>query len=95
MQKEPVKSKGIKWIRYDERNRTLDVAYARSGEYRYFEVEPEIYAWLSKIKSKGKFINRLVKEKYRYERLDAELIEPDEDDTERLLRESLHRPKKK
>lgn len=95
MQKEPVKSKGVKWIRYDERNRTLDVAYTRSGEYRYFGVEPETYAWLSKVESKGKFVNRLVKEKYRYERLDVELIVPRGDDIERLLRESLHSPKKK
>ena len=52
--------------------RTLDVAYVNSGEYRYFDVEPEVYAWLSKVESKGRFVNRLVKEKYRYERLNAE-----------------------
>jgi len=86
---EAVTSTGIRWIRYDERARTLDVAYVNSGEYRYFDVEPEVYAWLSKVESKGKFVNRLVKEKYRYERLNAEPTSTEEGDLEQLLRDSL------
>lgn len=87
-----VNSKGIRWIRYDERARTLDVAYAASGEYRYFDVGPEVYAWLKRAESKGKFVNRLVKEKYRYERLNVESAASEEGDLEQLLRESLHTP---
>jgi hypothetical protein len=86
---EAVNSSGIKWIRYDERARTLDVAYTNSGEYRYFDVGPEVYAWLVKAESKGKFVNRLVKEKYRYERLDVERSSSEEGDLEQLLRDSL------
>ena len=89
MHEEAVKSTGIKWIRYDERARTLDVAYINSGEYRYFDVEPEVYAWLSKVESKGKFVNRLVKERYRYERLNDEQASSEQGDLEQLLRDSL------
>jgi KTSC domain-containing protein len=89
---EVVNSKGISWVRYDERTRTLDVAYTSSGEYRYFDVGPEVYAWLMKAQSKGKFVNRLVKEKYRYERLDVESVASEEADLEQLLRESLNSP---
>ena len=89
-----VNSKGIRWIRYDEHARTLDVAYAASGEYRYFDVGPEVYAWLMKAESKGKFVNRLVKEKYRYERLDGESAASEEGDLEQLLHESLQSPTK-
>jgi hypothetical protein len=85
-------SKGIRWIRYDERTRTLDVAYTASGEYRYFDVGPEVYAWLMRAESKGKFVNRLVKEKYRYERLDVASAASEERDLEQLLRESLDSP---
>jgi hypothetical protein len=92
LQEEAVKSTGIKWIRYDERARTLDVAYVNSGEYRYFDVGPEVYAWLSRADSKGKFVNRLVKEKYRYERLGGESPASDEGDLEQLLRDSLQSP---
>ena len=92
MHTEAVNSKGIRWIRYDEQTRTLDVAYTGSGEYRYFDVEPEVYAWLMKVESKGKFVNRLVKEKYRYERLDAEQSLSEAGDLEQLLRDSLQPP---
>jgi hypothetical protein len=92
LQEEAVKSGGIRWIRYDERARTLDVAYVNSGEYRYFDVEPEVYAWLGKVDSKGKFVNRLVKEKYRYERLDSVPTSGEQGDLEQLLRDSLHSP---
>jgi hypothetical protein len=92
LHEEAVKSTGIRWIRYDERARTLDVAYVNSGEYRYFGVEPEVYVWLSKVESKGRFVNRLVKEKYRYERLDAEATSSAEGDLEQLLRDSLQLP---
>lgn len=89
MNTEAVNSKGIRWIRYDEQARTLDVAYTGSGEYRYFDVEPEVYGWLTKVDSKGKFVNRLVKEKYRYERLDVAQSSSEQGDLEQLLRDSL------
>lgn len=92
MQEEAVKSTGIKWLRYDEAARTLDVAYVNSGEYRYFDVGPEVYAWLSRAESKGKFVNRLVKEKYRYERLGGEPASTEQADLEQLLRDSLQSP---
>ena len=90
MRVEAIESKGIRWIRYDESSRTLDVAYTASGEYRYFDVASEVYAWLMRAESKGKFVNRLVKEKYRYERLDVDSAASAEADLEQLLRESLN-----
>ena len=94
MHTEAVNSKGIRWVRYDERTRTLDVGYTSSGEYRYFDVPPEVYSWLMKAGSKGKFVNRLVKEKYRYERLGVGSAASEEGDLEQLLRESLQSPTK-
>ena len=88
-----INSKGIRWIRYDESTRTLDVAYTNSGEYRYFDVGPEVYAWLVRAESKGKFVNRLVKERYRYERLDDWQASSGESDLEQLLRDSLESEK--
>lgn len=89
---EAVNSRGIESIRYDESTRTLDVTYTSSGEYRYFDVGPEVYAWLMKAESKGKFINRLVKDKYRHERLDGQSVPDQDGDLERLLGESLNLP---
>lgn len=92
LNEEAARSTGIRWIRYDEHARTLDVAYVNSGEYRYFDVAPGVYAWLSKVGSRGKFVNRLVKEKYRYERLNPAPASSEQADLEQLLRDSLHSP---
>ena len=69
--------------------RRLALLHRRPGS---FDGGPEVYAWLMKAESKGKFVNRLVKEKYRYERLDVESAATGEADLEQLLRESLHSP---
>jgi len=92
LHEDALKSSGIRSIRYDEHARTLDVAYVNSGEYRYFDVGPEVYAWLGRAESKGKFVNRLVKENYRYERLSAEPTPSEEGDLEKLLQDSLRSP---
>jgi hypothetical protein len=89
MDKELVDSSGIDWLRYDEVNRTLDVAYASSGEYRYFDVDRDVYEWLRKAQSKGKFINRLVKGKYRYERIDRGHSPAEDADLAKLHQDSL------
>lgn len=70
----PVKSKGIRRVEYDAGARTLDVEFSSSKVYRYFDVPPSVYAWLERVESKGRFVNRLVKDKYRFERVDG----PDE-----------------
>jgi hypothetical protein len=86
MEKQSVTSRGIQWIRYDEAKNILEVQYASSKAYRYFDVPITVYEWLLKAGSKGKFVNRLVKDKYAYERIDD--VSEDQD-LERLLRDSI------
>ena len=94
MEKQRVKSNAVKAIRYDALTRSLDVEFASASTYRYFEVPRDVYEWLLRVDSKGKFVNRLVKEKYRYERLGSSRSQPD-DDIEALLRDSLREPPKR
>ena len=82
-----VKSKGIRGIAYDAQARTLDVEFSSSKIYRYFDVPPSLYEWLTRVESKGRFINRLVKDKYRYERIDG----PSQADEASDLLDSLRR----
>jgi hypothetical protein len=86
----PAKSKGIRGIAYNAEQRTLDVEFASSKVYRYFDVPVEVYEWLARVKSKGRFVNRLVKEKYRYERVDDSVA--GEPDLSAALRKSLGLP---
>jgi len=84
----PVRSKGIRGVAYDPEARTLDVEFSSSRIYRYFDVPPSVYEWLTRVESKGRFINRLVKDKYRYERIDGPAAD-DEADLLETLRKSL------
>lgn len=92
-EKVPVQSKGIEWVAYDEKAQTLDVHFASSQTYRYFDVPPEVYEWLLRAKSKGKFVNRLVKDRYRYERLDSGPRSAADADLLALLEKSLDEPR--
>jgi hypothetical protein len=93
MEKRSDKSKAVKSLLYDDATRSLDVEFASASTYRYFDVPRDVYEWLLRVDSKGTFVNRLVKEKYRYERLDSGTSPPD-GDIEKLLRDSLREPTK-
>jgi hypothetical protein len=89
---QPVKSKGIRKVAYDAVARTLDVEFSSSRAYRYFDVPPSVYAWFGRVESKGRFINRLVKDKYRFERLDGPVAAGEETSLLDSLRKSLEHP---
>ena len=89
---QPVKSRGIRGVAYDPKARTLDVEFSSSRTYRYFDVPPSVYEWLVRVESKGRFINRLIKDKYRYERIDGPAAENDESSLIDNLRRSLESP---
>jgi KTSC domain-containing protein len=94
MERQPARSKGVHAVAYDPERRTLDVEFAGGKVYRYFEVSPDVYAWLMRVESKGRFINRLVRDKYRYERVEPE-IDPDAAEANLLdaLQRSLDKPR--
>lgn len=90
MQKTAVESSGINWVAYDDDERILSVEFASGAAYRYFDVPRSTFDWLLKAESKGKFVNRLVKDEYRYEAIDPEPgAEPGPDDLADLLKGSL------
>ena len=93
MEKVPVQSKGIDWVAYDEEAQTLYVHFGSSRTYRYFDVPPAVYAWLLRAPSKGKFVNRLVKDRYRYERFDSGSTGEGDADLLTLLEKSLSEPR--
>ena len=95
MAEPPAKAKSVRVVAYDAQRRTLDVEFAAGKVYRYFDVPPDVHAWLERVQSKGKFVNRLVRDKYRYERLDgggAPTGESGDDDLLAALQKSLETP---
>ena len=79
MDKQHLQSKAIRSVTYEGESRILEVEFESSSAYRYFDVPRDVYEWLLKVKSKGKFLNRLVKEKYRYERIEPKAGREDPD----------------
>lgn len=79
MHQQRVQSKAIRSVSYDDERKILEVEFESSSAYRYFDVPRDVYEWLLKVKSKGRFVNRLVKEKYRYERIGPETAHEDTD----------------
>jgi hypothetical protein len=92
IEKVPVQSKGIDWVAYDEEAQILCVHFGSTRTYRYFDVPPAVYAWLLRAPSKGKFVNRLVKDRYRYEQLEPDSSGKADADLLALLQKSLNDP---
>lgn len=58
----------IQKIQWDESN--LIIYFHNGGVYQYFDVPKELSVWLGDAKSPGAFLNREIKGKYRYTRID-------------------------
>jgi hypothetical protein len=78
----PVISTSIAAVSYDEQSRVLELEYASGRVYRYLDVPEEVVTWLRKARSKGGFVNRMIKDRYEYTEVptwpaqgDADLME--------------------
>jgi hypothetical protein len=78
----PVVSTSIATVAYNEQSRALEVEYASGRVYRYLDVPEEVFAWLLKARSKGGFVNRMIRNRYEYTQVptrsaggDADLME--------------------
>ena len=65
-----VRSTSIRAIGYDGRKRLLLVQFRDSGDtYAYFGVASGVFTELKRAPSKGRFVNAVIKGRYRYERV--------------------------
>ena len=63
-----VKSSNLRAIRYDAKEEVLEVAFVKSGTYRFLSVPKAVYDGLRRAKSKGKYLAAHVKNRYEFER---------------------------
>jgi hypothetical protein len=59
-------STAIEHISHDEAARKLHVTYAGGGTYTYYGVPNQVYAAFRAARSKGQFVNQLVKNRYDF-----------------------------
>jgi hypothetical protein len=61
-------STAISDINYQPETKTLFVRFRESGElYRYIDVPPRVYEAFRKASSKGRFLNRYIKDRYCFQ----------------------------
>ncbi len=66
---EDVESSMISAFKYDEATGTLDVAFKRSGVYRYYDVPEHVVEGLRKATSKGGYMRSMIIDMYPWEKL--------------------------
>jgi len=69
MERRTVDSKNIKTAGYDELTKTLEVEFVKGGIYQYFDVPAEVYTAFKDANSKGAFLFKNIKGKYKYNKL--------------------------
>ncbi|MFE4654366.1 KTSC domain-containing protein [Streptomyces sp. NPDC056707] len=63
---EPVRSSNVRSVGYNQAERALEVAFHSGGLYRYEDVPADVHAALMASSSKGGFLARFIKGRYRY-----------------------------
>jgi len=69
IERQPVESSSVASVGYDVATSTLEVAYRKSGVYRYFGVPSQTYARVLAAESVGRLINEEVRDIYPYTRM--------------------------
>jgi hypothetical protein len=59
----------VKRASYDSEAQCLVVEFGTGRSYRYKAVPSTVYDWLVRAKSKGAYINSLIKDRYEYEEI--------------------------
>lgn len=68
MRRKAVSSSAISSVGYDPEARTLEVEFSSGAVYDYYGVPPKVYASLMSAPSKGQFVSRRIRDRYRFER---------------------------
>lgn len=71
MHRTHVSSSAISSIGYDERSAILEVEFSSGAVYDYLKVPERVYRDLLKAPSKGSFVSRRVRDRYRFVRRDS------------------------
>ena len=62
-------SSSIAAVGYDDRRHSLRLRYVSGGMYDYLDVPVSVFQGLLEAPSKGRFVNRYIKPRYRFTRL--------------------------
>jgi hypothetical protein len=87
MERTLIQSSSIASVAYDAERRQLEIDFRSGRTYRYFDVPPSVYAWLLRVPSPGTYVNRHIKDRYRFQEVSE--TPHDEPDLGDALRRSI------
>ncbi|EMF6669800.1 KTSC domain-containing protein [Serratia marcescens] len=64
MHRQSVNSSRVKSIGYDKQRKVLEIEFFELGIYQYIDVPVRIYETFLTVKSKGRFFDGVIKDKY-------------------------------
>ena len=62
-------SKAIEYIKYNKSKKILEIKYKERGTYQYAPVPEKVIEKMIEAPSKGKFLNKSIKRKYKYRKI--------------------------
>ena len=75
MELKKVESSNISKVGYDKETQTLEIEFRNGNSYRYFGVPEKGYTKLLESESKGKFLSKFIKNRFKFEQIEKDKIE--------------------
>ena len=75
MQRVEVDSKNIDSVLYNPEEQTLEVRFAKGGEYRYAGVDRDIYQTFLESPSKGSYLHKVIKQSCPCEKIEEKELD--------------------
>ncbi|WP_416349230.1 KTSC domain-containing protein [Leptolyngbya sp. CCNP1308] len=69
MVRQSVVSSNLSSVGYDPATATLEIAFHNGGIYQYFNIPSSVHAGLLTAPSKGSYLHRFIRGKYRYRKV--------------------------
>lgn len=69
MEHTELESSTVQSVGYDPTQRVLEIVFRAGRAYRYFDVPEQVFRWLLRVGSPGTYVNRHIKDRYRYEEI--------------------------
>jgi hypothetical protein len=66
MQRMGLPSRSIRSAGYDAERQTLELEFSSGGVYEYFDVPASVYDWLLRVPNKGRYVTKMVSNRYRF-----------------------------
>ena len=65
----PLDSKALRSAAYDAETETLEIEFATGSIYQYVDVPADVYTWLLKAKSKGRYVTDVISKKFEFRQI--------------------------